>query len=245
SGSSRWPARAYRSRTGDAHGRTRILPTMRPTTQISSGELCSVLSRTDAQQGARRRSWPSEVSLSGAFGVLLPQPILHVRRDQARHVTVVLGDLAHEAGGKERVLRVRRHEHRLHTRESVVHLGDLELVVEVTDRTQAANDGLDAVLPAEVDKESVELGHPDVAELGDAFLQHVQFLRNGEQAAFVDVVEYGCEDFVVLLGGSADDVDVSVGHRVERTRADYSAHGGSPLSETTFGYRDRRGWLSH
>src|SRR5699024_2461457 len=58
------PARAYRSRTGDAHGRTTILPTMRPTTQISSGELCSVLSRTDAQPadvgpGRRRLHCPA------------------------------------------------------------------------------------------------------------------------------------------------------------------------------------------
>src|ERR1700712_2928624 len=52
-------------------------------------------------------------------------------RDHARHVAAEARHLAHQAGGEEGVLRAGGDEERVDARELLVHLGHLQLVVEV------------------------------------------------------------------------------------------------------------------
>ena len=72
----------------------------------------------------------------------------------------------------------------------------------------------------EVHDESVEGGDAHVWVLRRAFLQHVDALFDGEQAALRLVDEDRDDDLVVELRGPADDVEVTVGHRIERAGAD-------------------------
>src|SRR3954452_24015574 len=76
-------------------------------------------------------------------------------RDQAGDVAAPVRDLLDQARGEERIRRVGAHEDRLDAGERMVHLGHLQLVVEVADRAQTLDDDRDVVSPAEVDEQSV------------------------------------------------------------------------------------------
>ena len=101
---------------------------------------------------------------------VLAQPFVERLQDQRRHqvgdVAAPGRDLLDQGGGQEAVGGVGGDEQRLDAGEAVVHLGHLQLVVEVADRAQALDDGRDVALLAEVDEQAVEGLDPDVAVLG-------------------------------------------------------------------------------
>src|SRR5438067_13885198 len=76
-------------------------------------------------------------------GELLRQPLLDDRRHEARDRRAEAGDFLDEARGDVRVLLVRHEAHRLDGRfELPVHQRHLELVLEVRDRPDAADDAV-------------------------------------------------------------------------------------------------------
>src|SRR5690348_1087594 len=134
------------------------------------------------------------------------------------------GDLLDQRGGEEAVGGVGGHEQRLDAREAVVHLGHLQLVVEVADRAQALDDGRDVALLAEVDEEAVEGLDADVAVLGGDLADQVDPLVDLEQA-LLGLVDHDRDiDLVIQTGGAGNDVEVSVGDRVERPGTYGAAH---------------------
>ncbi|EGJ74489.1 hypothetical protein STTU_1700 [Streptomyces sp. Tu6071] len=145
------------------------------------------------------------------------------RRQEVGDVAAPLRDLLDERGGEEAVGGVRRDEEGLDSGEAVVHLGHLQLVVEVADGAQALDDGGDVALLAEVDEEPVESLDLDVAELGGHLADQFHALVDREEPALGLVDHHGDVHDVVELGGSGDDVEMTVGDRVEGPRTDGAA----------------------
>jgi hypothetical protein len=83
------------------------------------------------------------------------------------------------------------------------------------------------VLATEVGEQAVEPGDPDVREGGTGLGEHVHPLLRAEQPLLRGVHTHRDHDLVEQHGGTRDDVDVPVGHRVERPGACGSAHCGS------------------
>lgn len=124
-------------------------------------------------------------------------------------------DLLDQGGGQEAVGGIGRHEERLDAGEAVVHLGHLELVVEVADGPQALHDRRDVALLAEVDQEAVEGLHLDVAEVRGDLADQVDPLVDREQT-LLGLVDHHRDVYdVVQLRGAANDVEVSIGDGVE------------------------------
>src|SRR5690606_22805106 len=147
-----------------------------------------------------------------------------LRRHQVGDVATPGGDLLDQGGRQEAVGGVGGDEEGLDAGEAVVHLGHLQFVVEVADRAQALDDGGDVALLAEVDEEAVEGLDTDVAVLGGDPADQVDPLLDLEQP-FLGLVDHHRDvDLVVQPGGPGDDVEVSIGDRVERPGAYGAAH---------------------
>ena len=86
------------------------------------------------------------------------------------------------------------------------------------------DDRRDVVLGAVIDQQAGEGVDGDVVELGGHLGEHVETLLEGEQALFALVHEDGDGDLVEELGGPSDDVEMTIGDRVERAGADDLTH---------------------
>ena len=75
-----------------------------------------------------------------------------------------------------------RHEEGLDAGQLAVHLGHLQLVLEVADRAQALHDHRDLVGAAVVDQQALEAVDGDVGQVGDGLAQQLHALVDGEQA---------------------------------------------------------------
>ena len=82
------------------------------------------------------------------------------------------------------------------------------------------------VLAAEVGQQAGEPVDPDVVPVGSHARRSMSIRSSGVNSRLLDGVDPdGDDDLVEELGGPADDVEVTVGDRVERPGADGSAHG--------------------
>src|SRR4051812_43457788 len=100
-------------------------------------------------------------------------PVL--RRERRRHgsgheagdVATEAGDLLHERRRDVVIALVRHEEHGVDAgREPAVHVRELELVLEVGEGAQAADDHRGGVLLAEVDEQALEHGEPQAIRVG-------------------------------------------------------------------------------
>ena len=107
-------------------------------------------------------------------------------------------------------------------------MGQLHLDLEVADRAQAADDGVGAARPAEVDGQAVERGDLDRVgrrPLGRERLADDPDPRLDRQQRRLPRVGEDGHDHALEDGrGPADHVEVAVGDRVERTRIDRDVH---------------------
>src|SRR6266851_4644577 len=159
----------------------------------------------------------------------LPQPRQHDLRDLPADVSTILGYLLDQAGAQERVQRVGGHEQRLDLGHPVVHLRHLHLVLEVADGAQALDHRGDPVGRAEVHQQAVEPLDPDVAVAAGDLAEHLDPLVDREQALLGHIDQHRDDHLVVEPRGAADDVEVTVGDRIKRTRTDYALHAAPSL----------------
>ena len=151
-------------------------------------------------------------------------------RDRLRHQLVDAPaerrDLLHAARGDEAVLRARHHVHGLDLgRELAVQVVHLELPLEVRDHAQPLHHRLRVVLAREVDDELGEHVDEDVLAAGQRHLEELHALVYGEQRLLVQRIAHDPHDDAVEdARGAADDVDVTVRHRVVRAWADRRDH---------------------
>ena len=163
-----------------------------------------------------------------ALGPALGQPLGDLRRHHPRHVAAEPGDLAHQARRQERVLRAGRDEEGVDARQLLVHLGHLQLVVEVGDRAEALDDRLGAVLLGELDEQALEELDPHVGEVRDLLGEHLLALLEGEQRRrLLRVADDGHDHVVEVARGPLDDVEVTVGDGIERARAEGGGQAGA------------------
>src|ERR1700729_2092588 len=159
----------------------------------------------------------------------LLQAIEHQLRDQGPDVAAVPADLLDQAGPQEAVHGVGRDEQRLDLGETVVHLGYLHLVLEVADRPQALHDRLDPVDPAKLDQQPPERPDFDILQAGGHLAEHLDPFLHREQAVLGLVGAHHDQDIVVQQRRPADDVEMTVGPRVEGAWTDDTTHAVPPF----------------
>src|SRR5690606_7156681 len=86
----------------------------------------------------------------------------------------------------------------------------------------------DVVLPAVVHGQTVELVHLDIAVVLGDLAHHLHTLVHRKQALLGDVDQHPHHDLVIEVGGTADDVEMPVGYRVERPGTQDTAHNHFP-----------------
>ena len=123
-----------------------------------------------------------------------------------------------QGGGKVRPLRARRDEERLEARHLVVHLCHLQLVVEVRYRAKAFHDDADLASGRIVHEQARERVHLGVLEVSHGLLQHRHPLVDAEEGRLHRVLQDRDHHPVETAIGPADDVDMPVRYRVERSR---------------------------
>ena len=88
----------------------------------------------------------------------------------------------------------------------------------------------DAVLPGEVDEQTLEELDADVRQVLGRLLQHLLTVLEAEQRLrLLRVADHGDDDLVEVPGRAFDDVEVAEGHRIERSRAEGGPHAVSPV----------------
>src|SRR4051794_38186683 len=104
--------------------------------------------------------------------------------DQSAEVAAVLRYLSDHARADVRRLYRRNHEYRLEVfRHVPVHEGHLELVLEITDCSQTANDQRRTYTPGEVDEQPLELGDLHALVVGCCLPNQIYPLVRGEERA--------------------------------------------------------------
>ena len=128
------------------------------------------------------------------------------------------------------MLRARRQEEGVDPGQALVHLGHLQLLVEVRDRAQPLDDGVDAVITREIDQQAFEELDTNVGQMLRRFLEHLLAVFEAEQRRrLLRVADHGNDHFVEMPGRAFDDVEVPEGHRIERSRAESDRHAVSPV----------------
>src|SRR5699024_6217849 len=163
---------------------------------------------------------PLLLQLGHALGDALVDQFGHQMTD----VAVVGGHLLDKRAGQETVHRVVRHEHGFDAGELAVHLSHLQLVVEIADRAQPFHDRGDVVVATVVHHQAVPGVDADVRQCRGGVPQHLDPLVDREHPPFALIDQHGHGHLVEQPGGTLDDVEVTIGHRVVRTRAYCTAH---------------------
>jgi len=149
----------------------------------------------------------------------------HRRRDEAPDVAAEAEDFFDQARGDEGVLDGGEHEDGLDFgAELAVHERHLQFVFVVGDGADAADDDFGVQAAHEVDEEAVEGVHFDAGDAVRAAEDELHPLRDGEQRRLPFVLQHRHHDHVEQLRRPADDVEVSVRHRVERAGVNGNAH---------------------
>ena len=105
--------------------------------------------------------------------------------------------------------------------EAPVHVRELELVLEVGEGAQAADDDGRAVARAELDEQAVELGELEAcAVMRKRVLDELDALGGGEQRLLALVGRDGDDHAIGDLERALEDVDVSVRDRIEGSGVD-------------------------
>src|SRR5215204_1190530 len=171
---------------------------------------------------------PGETSwrlLPFPFGDPTPDSFGDPGREEGSDGPTEAGNLTNQRRRHVRPLRRGRHEDGVDPSQLSVHLCHLQLIVEVRNESQTFDDGPDAVDRAEINKQPVEECDGDVIPWRTDFGEHVDSLGRTEEGVLGHVVPHGDDDFVEQPSGSFDDVEMPRGRRIERPRADSSAHG--------------------
>ena len=110
-----------------------------------------------------------------------PRAGRHRLGHEGRDVAAVAGDLAKQARGDERMGRAGRDEQRLDARELTVHLGHLQLVLEVRHRPQALDDRRGPDVAGHVHDQGRHRDDAHVRQVGEGLLEHLLALVEVEE----------------------------------------------------------------
>jgi len=130
-------------------------------------------------------------------------------------VSAECDDLAYEAAAGEGILIAGHYEDGFDATDGAVGECQLELVSEIGDVADAAEDdgGVDG--SDEVHGEAFVFGSVSAGDIGQEMPDHVQAVVEGEEFAFFGVDADGDDDFVEEPDSAADDVEVAVGNGIE------------------------------
>src|SRR6266403_721263 len=169
-------------------------------------------------------------ALGAFFGKSGGKPLGHAGGYEAGDIAAQPADLLDEARGDE-LVPVRGHEEHGLDRwiEAGVHAGHLELIFEVADRAQAAQDHAGPHRLGEMHQQGIEGAHLHLAvtggqiEGGNLRRDHGHALMHVEEGPLADIGRNADDQPVGQAGCAADDVDMAVGDGVEGARIDGDA----------------------
>src|SRR5260221_7158650 len=142
------------------------------------------------------------------------------------HTATESRDFLHDPRAEVGVFLARREEDGLDGRlELAIHERHLELELEIADGAQAAHDGDRLLFPREIDQQSVKIRDADVPFTGYHFLDHGDALFRAKERLLLIVESDGDDHFVEKFRRALDDIDVSLGDRIETSGVDRAAHG--------------------
>ena len=163
---------------------------------------------------------------SAQAGLFLPQALLHHRRHETADRAAETEHFFDQPRAGVGVLLGRHQKHRFQiVIQPPVHQRHLELVLEVRDGTQAADQRLRAFAPRVVDEQSIEGVHLDVVPVAEHLADHRHALVDREERRLVGVDEDGDDNPIEDRTGALDDVDVAAGERIEGPGKDGDARG--------------------
>src|SRR4051794_5097540 len=142
------------------------------------------------------------------------------RRHEPVDVAPQSGDLLDERRGQVRPVRARGHEERLHAAHPVVHLGHLQLVVEVRDCPEPLHDHIGVLLVHVVDEQPGERPDLDALHAARDLLQQADALLDAEHRRLGGVLQHAHDEPIEVAAGPFDDVQVTVGDGVECPRTE-------------------------
>jgi len=157
----------------------------------------------------------------------------HVGGNQPAYVAAKAEDFLDHARAYEGVSSGRLEEDCLDFGgETAVHQRHLELVLVVGDGADAAQDGHGADLAGEIHHEPVECGYRDVSQVTRRFVQHLRPLGDGEERVLDGIAENRNGQVLKKLGAARDQIQMTVGGRVEGAGID-RFYAQRQLTETT------------
>ena len=130
--------------------------------------------------------------------------------------------LLHQGGGDEGVLLRRGEEDALQGgHQATVHVGELELVFEVGDGAQAADQHVGLLLPGKIHQQAGEAHHLDVGQVSRHLPGQLNALLEIEQRPFARAVGHPDHHLVEQSGGAANEIGMAVGDGIEGAGIDY------------------------
>src|SRR6185369_3528335 len=130
-------------------------------------------------------------------------------------------DFFHQAGTDERVCLIGHHEHGFDIRaKAAIHESHLQLVFVIRDGANTAEENLGRVPGGIIHQEPFERIDLDIGIDLDDFAEHFGALLDGEERFLGLVSQYGNDKPVKHSRAALDQIEVTVGNRVERSRID-------------------------
>ena len=152
------------------------------------------------------------------------QSLRHVEGDEPRKVVGIistdLDDLFDERAGSEDLLAASHQKDRLDVSDDPIRRGDFQFGVYFNRIENATKNHARTDLPGELDRQAAVSLDLDVFDFLGVNDQHFLSLDRGEHFFFERIVADRHDKRAVEQGRTADDVQVAVRHRVERTRKD-------------------------
>src|SRR5579863_2716136 len=215
---------------------TSIARWIRPSVPRSSSALASMSSGASSKRSATTLP----VLSCGPIGELRLEVQRHRLGDEGGDVPAEPSDLPQQPRRDEGERGARRDEDRLDPRELTVHLGHLELVLEVRDRAQSSHDRRRADIACDVHDQGRDTDDPHAREVCERLLDHLRALFDREERLALLGVAQGCDDHLVEEARrTLHDLEMTVVERVERPREEGHPHR-CPLRAPAAGASDER-----
>src|SRR5436190_11676733 len=169
---------------------------------------------------ARRKNSDATAATAPAASALTQLLLESLRNDRVHEradVAAEFGDLANQARRNERVMLRRRQEYGLDTVDQMsIHRGELKLIFEVRDGTQAPDDRFEAVGARELDREARVAGHRYLGQVAKDFFRELDALLESEQGRLFRIRSNRDDDLVEQAHAAANEVLMTACDRVER-----------------------------
>ena len=142
------------------------------------------------------------------------------------------GNLFDQSGGNIRIFQLRCQKDGFASFEELtVHQCHLQFIFKVGKGTQSPENGIGFQLFDGVDQQSFKCDDLHIGHIGAAFNDELPSFLKSKERIFAGVDRNCHHHFVKKTPGTLDQIEMSIGERIERSRIYYRFHSVSPLTE--------------